>query len=70
MLKENLIITKNMLDNKNINKETIFKFLDLYFASNPLYKFHIDSFDQFINDIVFPTLKENPNIITENILLK
>ena len=67
MLKENLIITKNMLDNKNINKETIFKFLDLYFASNPLYKFHIDSVDQFINDIVFPTLKENPNIITENI---
>jgi DNA-directed RNA polymerase II subunit RPB2 len=67
MSKENLIITKNMLDNKSINKETIFKFLDLYFASNPLYKFHIDSFDQFINDIVFPTLKENPNIITENI---
>jgi DNA-directed RNA polymerase II subunit RPB2 len=67
MSKENLIITKNMLDNKSINKETIFKFLDLYFASNPLYKFHIDSFDQFINDIVFPTLKENANIITENI---
>ncbi len=52
---------------KNIDKETIFKLLDFYFASDPLYKFHHDSYDQFINDIVFPTLKESPNIIAENI---
>ena len=50
-----------------INKETIFKVLDLYFAGNPLYKFQHDSYDQFINDIVFPLMKESPNIITENI---
>ena len=66
-LAQNLIVTKNMLDNKTINKETIFQFLDVYFASNPLYKFQHDSYDQFINDIVFPTMKESSNIITENI---
>jgi DNA-directed RNA polymerase II subunit RPB2 len=55
------------MEESNINKENIFKFLDTYFASNPLYKFQHDSYDQFINDIVFPTMKESPNIITENI---
>jgi DNA-directed RNA polymerase beta subunit len=55
------------MEDSKINKENIFKFLDTYFASNPLYKFQHDSYDQFINDIVFPTMKESPNIITENI---
>ena len=52
---------------KDVNKDTIFKLLDCYFASDPLYKFQHDSFDQFVNDIIFPTLKESPNIISENI---
>jgi DNA-directed RNA polymerase II subunit RPB2 len=51
-----------------INKDTIFRLFDCYFASEPLYKFQHDSFDQFINDIVLPTLAESPNIISENIL--
>jgi len=51
----------------SINKESIFKLLDFYFASDPLYKFQHDSYDQFINDIVFPTMKESPNIIMENV---
>ena len=50
-----------------INKETIFKLLDAYFAGEPLYKFQIDSFDQMFQDIILPTMKESPNIITENI---
>jgi DNA-directed RNA polymerase II subunit RPB2 len=50
-----------------INKETIFKLIDSYFAGDPLYKFQHDSYDQFINDIVFPMMKESPNIIAENI---
>lgn len=48
-----------------INKDTIFKLLDFYFAEDPLYKFQYDSYDQFINDIVCPTLTENANIISE-----
>lgn len=55
------------MDELSINKESIFKLIDFYFASDPLYKFQHDSFDQFINDIVFPTLKESPNIISENV---
>jgi DNA-directed RNA polymerase II subunit RPB2 len=39
--------------------------LDFYFAEDPLYKFQYDSYDQFINDIVCPTLTENANIISE-----
>ena len=54
-------------DNSSINKENIFKLIDFYFAGDPLYKFQHDSYDQFINDIVFPMMKESPNIITENI---
>ena len=52
---------------KDVNKDTIFKLLNCYFASDPLYKFQHDSFDQFVNDIIFPTLKESPNIISENV---
>lgn len=55
------------MDKPSINKESIFKLIDFYFASDPLYKFQHDSYDQFINDIVFPTLKESPNIISENV---
>ena len=55
------------MDKPSINKESIFKLIDFYFASEPLYKFQHDSYDQFINDIVFPTLKESPNIIAENV---
>jgi DNA-directed RNA polymerase II subunit RPB2 len=55
------------MDKPDINKESIFKLIDFYFASDPLYKFQHDSYDQFINDIVFPTLKESPNIISENV---
>ena len=55
------------MDKPDINKESIFKLIDFYFASDPLYKFQHDSYDQFINDIVFPTLKESPNIIAENV---
>ena len=61
MTEENLNITKS------INKESIFKLIDFYFASDPLYQFQQASYDQFINDIVFPTMKESPNIITENV---
>jgi DNA-directed RNA polymerase II subunit RPB2 len=50
-----------------INNQNIFKLIDFYFAGDPLYKFQHDSYDQFINDIVFPMMKESPNIITENI---
>lgn len=59
----NELLTKS----QGINKENIFKFLDLYFASNPLYKFHLYSFDQFFQDIVCRLLRDSPNIISENI---
>ena len=52
---------------ETIDKENIFKLIDFYFAGDPLYKFQHDSYDQFINDIVFPLLKESPNIISENV---
>jgi DNA-directed RNA polymerase II subunit RPB2 len=48
-----------------IDKESIFKLIDFYFSEDPLYKFQYDSYDQFINDIVCPTLTENANIISE-----
>jgi DNA-directed RNA polymerase beta subunit len=57
------------MDDSLINKETIFKLIDFYFASDPLYKFQHDSYDQFVNDIIFPTMKESPNIISENVFL-
>jgi len=71
---ENMNILKGGSETKNytesiekIDKNTIFKLIDFYFASDPLYKFQYDSYDQFINDIIFPTLKESPNIISENL---
>jgi len=65
MESKNIINSINSID--KIDKNTIFKLIDFYFAGDPLYKFQYDSYDQFINDIIFPTLKESPNIISENV---
>lgn len=50
------------------SQDNIHNLIDLKFDERySMYKFHHDSFDQFINEIAFKELEENPNLIYENV---
>lgn len=65
---EDITNNKNMPTSEEL--EPVFSLLDLYFESNKqiLVKHHIDSFNQFIEEIIPNVLQSGENIITEKIM--